>query len=459
MTPAISIRNLNHYFGTGDLRKQILFDISADINPGEIVINTGPSGSGKTTMLTLVCGLRSVQEGSVKTLGLELNGARRDTLVQVRRNIGFIFQAHNLLDALTACQNVQMGANLDGAGSPKASRERSIEMLSAVGLSHRIDHYPHQLSGGQKQRVAIARALVRQPKIVLADEPTAALDKSSGREVVELLQRLASEQGCAILLVTHDNRILDIADRILTLEDGKVSSFTSGIASTTEHLMGAFTGLHRKGELERHLRELPNKEFLGVLKEVTSEFESLLKTMDVLNAEATRALVEQVTEVTAVRMRELLRGQRATVYLVDRQRNLLHAKIAHHTGPGPLEIRMPIGIGIAGKVAESGKTVNLVDAHTHPDFNPDFDLANPRRAAEGLTDEVFVTKSMLCMPIFDRKQTVIGVAQVLNKVDGQTFSQADERLLQDFSGSLGIILETCNQIASYSIPQREGQSA
>jgi putative ABC transport system ATP-binding protein len=448
VTPAISIRNLNHYFGTSDLRKQILFDISADINPGEIVINTGPSGSGKTTMLTIVCGLRSVQEGSVKTLGVELNGARPDTLVQVRRNIGFIFQAHNLLEALTACQNVQMGVHLDGAGSPKELRERSIEMLSAVGLSHRVDHYPRQLSGGQKQRVAIARALVRQPKIVLADEPTAALDKASGREVVELLQRLASEQGCAILLVTHDNRILDIADRILTLEDGKISSFTSGIASTTEHLMGAFTGLQRKGELERHLRELPDNQFLTVLEQVTSEFESLLKTMDVLNAEATRALVDQVTEVTAIRMRELLRAERATVYLVDRKRHVVHAKIVHHTGAGRLEIQMPIGTGIAGKVAETGATLNIVDAHTHPDFNPEFDMANPRRAGLGLTAEVFVTKSILCMPIFDRKRNVIGVAQLLNKQGSASFGPNDERLLKDFSGSLGIILETCNQISS-----------
>jgi putative ABC transport system ATP-binding protein len=321
-------------------------------------------------------------------------------------------------------------------------------MLSAVGLSHRVDHYPHQLSGGQKQRVAIARALVRQPKVVLADEPTAALDKTSGREVVELLQRLASEQGCAILLVTHDNRILDIADRILTLEDGKISSFTSGIAATTEHLMGAFTGLQRKGELERHLRELPDKQFLQMLEQVTSEFESLLRTMDVVNAEATRALIEQVTEVTAIRMRELIGAERATVYLVDWKRNVVHAKIAHHTGPGLLEIRMPIGTGIAGKVAETGVTLNIVDAYSHPDFNPDFDMANPRRAERGVTAEVFLTKSILCMPIFDRKRHVIGVAQLLNKRGSAAFGPDDERVLQDFGGSLGIILETCNQISS-----------
>jgi putative ABC transport system ATP-binding protein len=447
MAPAISIRHLNHYFGAGELRKQILHDICADIHAGEIVINTGPSGSGKTTLLTLVCGLRSVQDGSVQTLGMELNGASQETLVEVRRNIGFIFQAHNLLDSLTACQNVQMGVHLDGAAAVKESRERSIEMLTAVGLSTRADHYPHQLSGGQKQRVAIARALVRQPKIVLADEPTAALDKANGREVVELLHKLASERGCSILMVTHDNRILDIADRILTLEDGRVSSFTSGIAATTEQLMTAFTSLQRKGELERHLSALPDDTFVQVLEQATSEFEVLLRTTDVAYAEATRALLEHVLEATAVRVRDLLGAERATMYIVDRTRRMLHAKIAHHTGPGLLDIQMPVGTGIAGRVAETGATLNIANAHTHPDFNPAFDQANPQRAALGLTEKIFLTQSILCMPIFDRKRDVIGVAQLLNKRDGRSFSAEDERVLHDFAGSLGIILETCSRFS------------
>ena len=447
MAPAIAVQNLNHYFGTGELRKQILFDISAEIHPGEIVISTGPSGSGKTTLLTLVCGLRSVQEGSVQTLGVELNGASPQTLVQVRRSIGFIFQAHNLLESLTACQNVQMGLALDGAIPPKESRERSIEMLGAVGLSKRVNHYPNQLSGGQKQRVAIARALVRKPKIVLADEPTAALDKASGREVVELLQRLAVDQGCSILMVTHDNRVLDVADRILTLEDGKVKSFTSGIAATTEQLMSAFTSLQRKGQLERHLSALPDAKFVQVLGGATSEFEALLRTMDVANAEATRALLDEVMEATALRMRTLLNAERATVYLADHKLNLLRAKVAHHTGAGLLDIQLPIGTGIAGKVAQTGKTLNISDAYLHPDFNPEFDQANPVRAAQGLTNQVFVTQSMLCMPVFDRKGQVSGVVQLLNKPGGP-FSADDERVLGDFAGSLGIILETCSRLAA-----------
>ncbi|PZV13062.1 MAG: ABC transporter [Pseudanabaena sp.] len=221
-TPVISAQNLNHYFGDGDLRKQALFDINLDIHAGEIIIMTGPSGSGKTTLLTLMGGLRSSQEGSLKILDREIHGADKTSLVQIRRNIGYIFQAHNLMTFLTAKQNVRMALELhDGDGTSDLDASATA-MLEAVGLGHRLDYYPDSLSGGQKQRVAIARALVSQPKIVLADEPTAALDKKSGREVVELMQTLAKQKGCTILLITHDNRILDIADRIVYMEDGKL---------------------------------------------------------------------------------------------------------------------------------------------------------------------------------------------------------------------------------------------
>ncbi len=218
----IDIHNLDHYFGKGELRKQVLFDINLEIDRGEIVLMTGPSGSGKTTLLTLVSGLRSPQIGSCKILGKELCGASSAELVQARRNNGYIFQAHNLHHSLTASQNVQMGLELHGKYSKAQMRDRSIAMLEEVGLSERVDYYPDNLSGGQKQRVAIARALVAHPAIVLADEPTAALDSKSGRDVVNLMQKLAKEQGSTILLVTHDDRILDIADRIVHLEDGRL---------------------------------------------------------------------------------------------------------------------------------------------------------------------------------------------------------------------------------------------
>ncbi|EFA70955.1 ABC transporter [Cylindrospermopsis raciborskii S07] len=227
--PVISVKNLNHYYGKGILKKQILFDINLDVYSGEIVIMTGPSGSGKTTLLSLIGGLRSVQEGSLKFLGKELLAARQDQLVQIRRNIGYIFQAHNLLGFLTARQNVQMAVELNDNISPLQAMKKSTTMLEAVGLGSRINYYPDNLSGGQKQRIAIARALVNHPPLVLADEPTAALDKQSGRDVVEIMQRLAKEQGTAILLVTHDNRILDIADRILEMEDGLLTRDSSTI--------------------------------------------------------------------------------------------------------------------------------------------------------------------------------------------------------------------------------------
>lgn len=220
--PVIDIKNLDHYFGKGELRKQVLFEINLEINRGEIVLMTGPSGSGKTTLLTLVSGLRLPQSGSCQILGKELCGASSAELVQARRNNGYIFQAHNLHHSLTATENVQMGLEVQGKYSKPEMRDRAIAMLEQVGLGDRIDYYPDNLSGGQKQRVAIARALVAHPAIVLADEPTAALDSKSGRDVVNIMQKLAREQGSTILLVTHDDRILDIADRLVHLEDGRL---------------------------------------------------------------------------------------------------------------------------------------------------------------------------------------------------------------------------------------------
>jgi putative ABC transport system ATP-binding protein len=220
--PVVQIENLDHYFGEGKLKKQILFDVSLTLYSGEVVIMKGPSGSGKTTLLTLMGGLRSAQGGSLKVFDEELVGAKKNKLVRVRRNIGYIFQAHNLLECLSARQNVQMSIELHRNISKQEAKTRSTAMLEAVGLREHINYHPHNLSGGQKQRVAIARALVSQPKMVLADEPTAALDSKSGHEVVDIMQRLAKEQGCTILIVTHDNRILDVADRIIELEDGRL---------------------------------------------------------------------------------------------------------------------------------------------------------------------------------------------------------------------------------------------
>lgn len=224
MKPLVAINNLNHTFGKGALRKTVLMDINLSLYPGEVVILEGPSGSGKTTLLTLMGALRSVQEGSLKILDQELCGAKKRLLIKIRSNIGFIFQSHNLLQCLTAWENVSTSLKLHRDISKRYYRQRAVNILSSVGLGEHVDYYPDKLSGGQKQRVAIARALVSNPKLVLADEPTSALDSKTGRDVVEIMGRLAKEEGCTVLLVTHDHRILDIADRIVHMEDGRLTT-------------------------------------------------------------------------------------------------------------------------------------------------------------------------------------------------------------------------------------------
>lgn len=231
----ISLDNVSYSFGKGALKKQVLFDIGTEIKAGEIVILTGPSGSGKTTLLSLIGALRSAQEGSVSVLGHQLLNAKERTLIKVRRQIGYIFQAHNLLRSLTISQNVQMALQLNSKS--KKERGRIDEVLQRVGLAEHAHKTPDQLSGGQKQRAGIARALVNRPKIVLADEPTASLDKKSGRDVVELIQDLAREDGSAVILVTHDNRILDVADRILHIEDGRIRSLSEVVSEGTSRML------------------------------------------------------------------------------------------------------------------------------------------------------------------------------------------------------------------------------
>lgn len=221
--PVIQISDLRHWYGAAGFRRQVLFDCNLEVYPGEIVIMTGPSGSGKTTLLTLIGALRTVQDGSVSVAGHELRSAPASELVTVRRQLGFIFQHHNLFRSITALQNVRLGLDLFDS-APSERDERAKQMLIDVGLKDHIHKKPGKLSGGQKQRVAIARGLVHQPKVVLADEPTAALDEASGRQVVTLFKSIAETRRCAVLLVTHDNRILDIADRIVNMVDGRVKS-------------------------------------------------------------------------------------------------------------------------------------------------------------------------------------------------------------------------------------------
>lgn len=232
-SPVIRTEKLCHSYGKGELRTQILHDLTFDVRRGEITLLVGPSGSGKSTLLTLIGALRSVEEGSIQVLGQELKGADETVLMQTRRRIGFIFQSHNLVSSLTVLQNVQILLQLTEP-SPEARRDKAMALLEAVGLSHRLHHFPEELSGGQRQRVAIARALAPEPELVLADEPTASLDSRSGQDVVELLGNLCRDRGSAVLLVTHDLRLLNDADRIWAIEDGRVKAWTETNSSVVQ---------------------------------------------------------------------------------------------------------------------------------------------------------------------------------------------------------------------------------
>jgi putative ABC transport system ATP-binding protein len=427
----IEVDGLSHYFGSGPLRRQALFDIHAAVRAGEIVILTGPSGSGKTTLLTLMGALRATQEGSLRVLGHELRGAPKSRLVAVRRNVGYIFQTHNLLDSLDAVDNVAMGIPGVPRDPAHVSRERCLAMLRAVGLEERRHHLPSQLSGGQRQRVAVARALVYRPKIVLADEPTASLDRKSGREVAELLHGIAREQGCAVLLVTHDNRIFDFADRVIYMEDGHLVSSTSAVLNSTRQLLGTITQNNRQGELTRQLKDLPLPQFTALLDGITAEFQQFLNAVRMGNDEAFESALDQVIEAFTVRAGGLLQADKTSLFLVDEARGELWSKVAEAEGEDALEIRVPLGAGVVGHVVATGKPFNVPSAYDEPLFNREVDLRTGYR-----------TRNILCMPVFDSKGQVLGALQALNKAGGAEFDAGDEKRFQDFAASLTVILET-----------------
>jgi putative ABC transport system ATP-binding protein len=214
--PIVKVSALNFSFESDELRRQILDNIDLEIARGEIVLLEGPSGSGKTTLLTLLSGLRTFHDGSIKLFGNEIRGLGQHELVLLRRRIGYIFQHHNLLDFLSARRNVEIMFQLHPQIDSSEAHARTEEILTAMGLADHFDASPGKLSGGQKQR-----------DLILADEPTAALDKATGRQVVELLQQLSRSKSIPILMVTHDSRILDIADRIIRIEDGRLVDATT----------------------------------------------------------------------------------------------------------------------------------------------------------------------------------------------------------------------------------------
>ncbi len=426
----VVVEHLNHYYGKGALRRQILHDISTVIPAGEIVIVTGPSGSGKTTLLTLVGALRAPQEGRLRVLGQDLDATKRASLEDVRRRIGFIFQQHNLLGALTASQNVQLGLRVTGRAARIELKRKADAMLEAVGLGEHTHKRAEQLSGGQRQRVAIARALVGEPAMVLADEPTASLDKASGREVVDRMQSLARERGTTILMVTHDNRILDVADRILHLEDGRLATFTDAVIANTEQMMHLLAQDTDKRHLEQQVDDMNETEFRATLQELTQKSQRFLEATALASDEAYQAMLEQSLRVFTRRVGELLHAERASLFLVDRDRQQLVLRVAQDMPDGDY-VRIPLASGIAGAAAVSGEVVRVDDAYADSRFNQAVDA-----------ETGFRTRSMLCLPLQDRSGQVFAVTQLLNRRDGQPFDDHDTRRYQEFAASLSVLLES-----------------
>jgi putative ABC transport system ATP-binding protein len=223
MADAIVTQGLSHWFGEGNARWQALHDVSLRVPSGSLAVLSGPSGCGKSTLLTLMGALRHVQQGSVQLLGAELRGADATVQQAMRRRIGVIFQAHNLHDSLSAAQNVLVGLQVHGrGGDDEVQQAAAVHLLRLLGLSERAAHLPAKLSGGERQRVAIARALVSNPEVVLADEPTAALDSESSLLVVNMLKALGRARGVTTVMITHDDRIHHLADKVLLMQDGRV---------------------------------------------------------------------------------------------------------------------------------------------------------------------------------------------------------------------------------------------
>ncbi len=429
----VLVENLSHSFGRGALKKQILFDISTEIPAGEIVILTGPSGSGKTTLLTLIGALRSAQNGSVRVLGEELCNAKPRTLERVRQQIGFIFQQHNLLAALTAEQNVELGLRVKGDIPRSQLRRRAREMLEAVGLGEHMDKLPEKLSGGQRQRVAIARALASEPPMLLADEPTASLDSESGREVVDRMQSLARKQGTTILLVTHDNRILDVADRLVHLEDGHMQTFTNAVISNTKHMMQILAENRQKEPLESIIANMDEADFRESIDELTSDSKHFLDVTRKAEDEAFQSMLERALRLFTERLANLLNAERASLMLVDDEHQALVMRI---TQDADIELRsIPIGTGIAGAVARTGETIRIDDAYADPRFNPEIDKKTG-----------FRTRSVLCVPIRNQENSIFAVTQLLNRKDGKPFDDGDEKKFAQFARSLGVILEALHRM-------------
>jgi putative ABC transport system ATP-binding protein len=220
---AIEIAGVCKDFPVGDRKIRVLHDISVSLRAGELNFLVGESGSGKTTLISIVAGILFPTQGSVRVFGTDLYALSDTELVEFRlKNIGFIFQQYNLIPTLTSAENAGVPLIAAGVGRAEAT-QRGREVLERLNIADQADKLPRQLSGGQQQRVAIARALVHEPRLVVCDEPTAALDAGSGRRVMDLLREVALAPDRAVIIVTHDNRVFDLADRIIGMEDGRIT--------------------------------------------------------------------------------------------------------------------------------------------------------------------------------------------------------------------------------------------
>jgi putative ABC transport system ATP-binding protein len=397
----VALRNVSHSFTQGTVSRQILFDLNADIWPGELVIVMGPSGSGKTTMLNLIGALRNVMKGSLCVVGSELRDASITTRTQIRRQIGFIFQQHHLLESLTVRQNVQMGIGTAGF-SAREVRRRAEGILDQVGLADYLGAYPASLSGGQRQRVAVARALVRQPRLLLADEPTSALDRQTGREVVELLRTLARREGCAVLMVTHDNRVLEVADRLMYLEDGRLSSFAPVTSQHAAHLLTALRPLVEQRAVGSLVNRMQDAEFLDLLRTLAAESEQFLNVLDFGDPSAAHEVFAETARAVVAYIVSHLGASEGLVWL-------------HNESGG---VRLLIG---SPPQAEDASPAVLDCLHT-----------GCVRQQQGL----------LYLPLAGRDMKTIGVAEMRAEV----LNESAVHLFRDFARPLGLLAEVCGRL-------------
>ncbi|WP_299082509.1 ATP-binding cassette domain-containing protein [uncultured Paraglaciecola sp.] len=425
---SISVKNLDFSFGSGDLKKQILFDISTDIYAGEIVIVTGPSGSGKTTLLTIVSALRSVNTGSVQILGKELCGAKGKQLEEVRKDIGFIFQQHNLIGALTALQNVVLGIRISGKFKGSQLEQRAREYLQIVGLGERIHYYPDQLSGGQRQRVAIARAMAAEPKILMADEPTASLDKQSGRDVVERMKTLAKEQGSTILLVTHDNRILDVADRIVYLEDGHIASFNEAVIDNSQQMMNVVADTPSA---------LPNNQaesdfdFQYFMVDLSLQSQRILALKSKINPIAFNGVVTNALSKFTSQAAEKFKTQGFPFYLVSDDGWIVSSlgdvaatNIANYPNQG----------GLVNFVRDAKQSILITDSLADAQVTPVIDMQ---------TD---AAQMIMAVPLKRRSGEVFAVLQCRELVTQASYTSADLKSFELFCTSITGLLDAYTKL-------------